>query len=150
EDRDVAFDGAAWVICATSGGFAQSLARRLAEAADRGARITMGPRARRYDGDLRPIDDDPLAGKVELLEASDPASADAAVSRAVEALGLPSFASDPDPIHATVHEDRAGEVRVVFVINPSDDDHLARVTLGVDAAFHDTMDGTVTRSERGV
>lgn len=150
EDRDVAFDGAAWIICATSGCFAERLAQRLAEAADRGARITMGPRPRSHDEDMRPIERDVLAGKIELLEATDPASADEAVSRAVEALGLARFASDPDPIHVTVHEDDAGEIRVVFVINPSDDHHLARVTLGVDARFHDPIDDSVTRAEDGL
>lgn len=150
EDRDVAFDGAKWVICATSGCFADSLARRLAEASERGARITMGPRPRRYDGAMRPVKDDLLAGKVELVEATDPASADAAVSRALDVLGLPRFASDPDPIRTTVHQDAAREVRVVFVLNPSDDDHLARITLGLDATFRDAMDDTVTRSQGGL
>jgi beta-galactosidase len=150
EDRDVAFDGADWVICATSGGFAESLARRLVDVAHRGARVTVGPRARRFDGDLRPLEDDLLAGKVELLEATDPATADAAVSRAVEALELPRFACDPDPVHATVHEDAAGELRVIFVINPSDEDYLARVAIGVEATFHDGIDGSITRSDGGV
>ncbi|MEQ9320797.1 MAG: beta-galactosidase, partial [Polyangiaceae bacterium] len=39
EDRDVAFAGARWVVCATGGGFSDVLAQRLADAATSGTRV---------------------------------------------------------------------------------------------------------------
>lgn len=150
EDRDIAFVGAQWVVCATSGGFADSLAEALGAALDRGARVTLGPHPRRFDGCMRPLTHDVLEGRINAVEATDPATADLLVARAMEELGLPSYASDPDPIQVTVHEDDAGEARVVFVINPSDDDLVARVTLGADASWRDPIDTLTTTSERGV
>ena len=153
EDRDIAFDGASWVVCTTSGGFADTLAGRLAEVAGRGARLTVGPHRRRFDGSMSPLEDPESAfggAAVDWVERDDPASADAEVSRAVEALGLPSFACDPDPVRATVHEDADGVARVVFVINPGETDVMARVSLGVEADFEDPIDPLRTRSDRGV
>jgi len=153
EDRDLSFDGADWLVCATSGGFADTLAQRLAEVAAQGARLTIGPHRRRFDGRMAPLDDPeaPFAGvDVEWLHRHDPASADAGVSRAVEALGLPSYACDPDPVHATVHEDTSGRPRVVFVINPSESDVMAQVSLGFEADLEDPIDAFRTRSDRGV
>ncbi len=150
EDRDIVLTGARWIVCATSGGFSDALAARLAEAAASGARVTMGPRPRRFGGSMQALGaEDPLAG-VEVLEASDPASADAAVSQALETLALPSYASDPDGIQVTVHHDEADELRVVFVINPTESDLVARVTLGLDAPWRDLLDGGTTRSTDGL
>ncbi|MCA9624461.1 MAG: beta-galactosidase, partial [Myxococcales bacterium] len=84
EDRDVAFAGARWVICATTGGFADALAERLAQAAAAGTRITLGPRPRKWDGQLQSLDGDRLAGvAVEEVASSGIAEADAAVGRAI-------------------------------------------------------------------
>lgn len=147
EDRSVSIAGAQWIICATSGGFSGALIEALREARGRGVRVTLGPRPLTRDGSLRPLEVDL---DVELVHGSDPAAADEAVARALEALELPRYPSDPDGIYATVHENDAGEARVVFVINPSDVDHVARVTIGVDAAWRDALDGDETRSEAGV
>jgi len=151
EDRDRSLAGAQWILCATSGGFSPQLAQRLREARQAGARITVGPRAVVRDGALRLLDE-PLLGhdEVELLDRSDPASADAAVSRAVETLGLPSYSCDAAGVYATVHEDAGGVVRVAFVINPTARDLVARVALGWDGEFRDLIDGGGTRSEDGV
>ena len=150
EDRDILVRGARWIVCATSGGFADSLALELATAAAAGTRVTLGPRPRRFDGAMRALGEvDPLAG-VEVLEKTDPASAAAAVSRAVEALGLPHYASDPDGIQVTVHHDEAGEMRVAFVINATAADVVARITLGADGSWRDLLDGGSTRSEDGL
>lgn len=153
EDRDIALENADWVICATSGGFAATLVSRLAAAARRGARLTIGPHRRRYDGRMTPIEnpDAPFAGlDIHWVERDDPALADAEVSRAVLAQGLVHFASDPDPIRATVHEDAEGRAQVVFVLNPSREDVMARVSLGFDASFEDPLEPMRTATDRGV
>ena len=92
----------------------------------------------------------PFEPRIETLTATDPATVDRAVAKAIEAFALPSVACDPDGIHATVHEDLEGQPRVVFVINATDRDAVARVTLGVDAAWEDAIDGGRAHSELGV
>jgi beta-galactosidase len=151
EDRGRAMQGAAWVICATSGGMSPGLAASLSEAGRQGVRVTVGPRRPTRDGGLR-LTEQTLLGDatVELVGQSDPASVDAVVSRAVEALGLTSYAAQPDAVHATVHQDDAGEIRVVFVINPTEEDRVARVTLGCDASWDDPFDGSRTSSQDGL
>jgi beta-galactosidase len=138
EDRDVSLEGAKWIICATSGGLNPELFRRFEEEAARGARVTLGPREPRFDGGYRalaePLDLARLGGSAPVLIEDDPAAADAAVARAIDDLALPTFACDPDNIFATVHEDASGRARVAFVINAGDDDVVARVHLGAEAA----------------
>jgi beta-galactosidase len=67
---------------------------------------------------------------VPALLADEPSAVDAAVARAIEALDLPTYACDPEGVFATLHEDDAGNPRVLFVLNPSGGDVLARVTIG--------------------
>ena len=151
EDRDVAFHGARWVVCASGGGFSDVLAQRLADAAAAGTRVSLGPRPRRWDGSLRPLAEDVLEGAgIELIEGSSAAVVGAAVSRAVEALSLPTYPCEPEGVHATVHTDDAGVTKVVFVINPTGDHVGARVALGVDAEWRDLLGEGGTTSSAGV
>jgi beta-galactosidase len=153
EDRDVSLEGAKWIVCATSGGLNPALFQRLAEEAGRGALITVGPRAPRFDGGYRalaePIDLARL-GATALIE-DDPAAADAAVSRAIDDLHLPTFACDPDGVFATVHEDANGRARVAFLLNPGAEDVIARVHLGdlQAARVVDVIDDSVFHLEKG-
>lgn len=151
EDPDFAHGGAAWVVCATAGGLSDVLAKRLADASASGIRISMGPQPRRWDGRLRPLAEDVLeAAEIELIEGSSAAVVGAAVSRAVEELGLSTHPCEPDGIYATLHEDEEGEVRVVFVINPTEQDVGARVALGVEARWRDLLGEGETTSAQGV
>jgi beta-galactosidase len=173
EDRDVSLEGARWIVCATSGGMNPELFRRLAQAAEGGAIVTVGPHAPAFDGAFRalaePLDLAALrapshSGAVPVtmgnpegvpqtppvLVGDDPASADAAVAHAVEALALPTYACDPDGIFATAHEDASGRVRVLFVLNPGEHDVLARVHAGADATRAvDLLDDTTFDVSRG-
>jgi beta-galactosidase len=140
EDREVSLEGAKWLICATSGGMNPELFRRLERASQKGTIVTLGPRAPMLDGALRPLQEplDPrrLLGTRELLPAviaDDPAAVDAAVARMIDALGLPTYACDPEGVFATVHEDDAGRPRVLFVLNPGQRDVLARVSFAPKA-----------------
>lgn len=151
EDRDVSIDTAKWVVCVTSGLMSPKLERRLGEARQGGIRVTVGPSdaATRIES---------LAGTTEAAKGSrlpavmddDPAEADAAVSKAIEELSLPTYACDPSSIHATVHEDADGLPRVLFVLNGSHEDVNARVTIGTrpESAI-DVFDGSHTRVEHG-
>ncbi|MFT3774469.1 MAG: beta-galactosidase [Minicystis sp.] len=157
EDRDVSLEGARWIICATSGGLNPELFRRLEQAAQGGALITLGPREPAFDGGFRalaePYDLARLRGRhdgVPLVLADDPAAADAAVAQAATALGLPANACDPDGIFATVHEDAAGNPRVLFILNPGEHDVLARVHAGASVTRAvDLFDDTVYEVHRG-
>jgi beta-galactosidase len=156
EDRDVSLDGARWIVCATSGGFNPELWQRLAEAAAGGALITLGPREPAFDGAFRalgaPFDLGALRGAhpdIPVVVADDPAVADAAVAHAVEALGLPAHACDPDGIFATLHQDAAGRPRVLFVLNPGEHDVLARVHAGEVTRAVDLFDDAVFDVQRG-
>ncbi|MFO0762074.1 MAG: beta-galactosidase [Byssovorax sp.] len=170
EDRDVSLEGARWIVCASAGGLNPGLFARLEREAQAGARVTLGPRAPAFDGAVRPLAEplDPArlrrpgdvpallrragdtVNTVDVLVADDPALADAAVSRAVLDLGLPTFACDPDGIFCTVHEDREGRPKVVFVINPGSHDLVAKVGIGVgDARAVDLLDETAVDVKRG-
>lgn len=156
EDRDVAFEDARWLICATSGALSPELFERLAEAAARGTRVTCGPRAPDYDGafralaspyDLRRLGEDPHLGPVM---DDVPSAAAAAVSHAIETLSLPTYACDPEGIFVTVHESEQGVPRVLFVMNPSDRDVLARISVGLERTrATDLIDEAVFEARSG-
>jgi beta-galactosidase len=134
---EVPLGDAQWVVCATSGGLPPALFDRLAAARAAGAAVTFGPRRPTLDGSLRPLpapfswDVFGPAGEVPLFIDEAPAAMDTAVARAVEELGLPTFACDPHALIATVHEDDSGAPRVLFVINPTGDDVVGRVSVPV-------------------
>jgi len=136
EDQDVSLEGAAWICCVTSGGLSRTLFGKLAEASVAGALVTLGPRAPDLGGARRalrePLDVDRLNTafpEVPVLCGNDPSRVEALVARVIDRLGLPVHALDPDGIFATVHEDRAGRARLLFLINPSSSDCAVRVTL---------------------
>ncbi|WP_437853637.1 beta-galactosidase [Sorangium sp. So ce363] len=155
EDRDISLVGARWVICATSGGLSPELFAWLEATSRQGTLITLGPREPTFDGAFRqlprPYDLKRLLAPGQNLPAllqDDPAAADAAVSRAIDALGLPAFACDPDSVFATLHEDASGTPRVLFLLNPGDADVVARVTVSAQRA-RDVLDDAHFEARRG-
>lgn len=124
--------GARWIVCASNGGLAPHLVARLANAARAGAIVTLGPRPPDRDAAMRPHAHD--LSPFELLPGTDPSSIDAAVAHAAVRLALPTLATDPDGLFATVHEDDAGRPRCLFVGNPGDRDLVARVSIRVASA----------------
>ncbi|NUQ78151.1 MAG: beta-galactosidase [Polyangiaceae bacterium] len=159
EDRDVSLAGAKWIVCASSGGMNPALWRRLQAAAEAGARVTIGPYEPVFDGSMRPLAEPydltklrPIGAEGEEAVASpgDPASADAAVARAIEILKLPAFACDPEGVFATVHEDASGQARVLFLLNPGSAEVVARVSLGEGVgAATDVLDDMRFEAIRG-
>lgn len=170
EDRDVSLDGAAWIVCATSGGLSPKLVDALAAAARRGALVTVGPVEPVLDGTYRELDaplslerlrepNDPerppspelvaARAAVPLVCPADPLALDAAVADAARLLGLPSTPADPDTVLVTVHEDREGRPRVVFLINPGEHDVVARASIPGVAPFGRVTD-LLTKAELGL
>ncbi|MEZ4293858.1 MAG: hypothetical protein R3B70_02695 [Polyangiaceae bacterium] len=127
---------ASWLICATSGSLSPALFDRLAAAQSRGAAVSFGPQKPTFDAGFRPLTA-PFAWEalrespqeVPLFVDPTPAAVDNAVSRAIESLGLPTFACDPHGLLATVHEDSEGTPRVLFLVNPTDADVVCQVSI---------------------
>jgi len=151
EDRDVSIDGAKWLVCATSGIMSPKLARRLQEARDAGTRVTLGPSAAaEHVASLASATAAAPGSRLPAALEDFPAEADAAVSKAIEELALPTYACDPSSIHAAVHEDIEGTPRVLFVLNGGDEDVNARVTIDPRAgAAIDLFDDSEVRVEHG-
>jgi beta-galactosidase len=157
EDREISMEGARWILCATAGGLHPGLFHLLENAAQAGARVTIGPREPAFDGALRPLKEplDPsrLRGTgppAPIILADDPAAVADAVSRAVVDLALPAYPCDPDGVFATVHEDEAGRPRVLFLINPGDADVIARTAVGAATTRAvDVLDDTTYEARRG-
>ena len=147
-------EDAKWVICATVGGVKPELVMRLREAAKNGVRVTIGPRVPERDGSMRllTVPHDVTGLQVEPLD--DGARAGELVAKAIEELGLPAFPVDPEDVKMTVHEDAAGTPRVVFVMNPTPGDLVARVSVRharslVDLLSPERPDARVARGIAG-
>ena len=156
EDTDVALEGARWVICATTGGMKPALFERLVAIAKTGALVTIGPRVPTRNGAMQPLAE-PFDVSALAVVASDPlarfsapAEVDRTVARAIETLGLPTHACDPDDVFLTIHEDATGAPRVAFVINGSDVDVVARVTVHGAREAEDLLDGARVAVTAGV
>jgi beta-galactosidase len=123
-------EGAAWIVCTTTGGLKRDVLDTLRDAQARGAAVTIGPSVPRRDGSMRLLDRPHDVRGLEVEPLDDPARADALVARFVEALDLPTFPCDPPAVYVTVHEDEKGVPRVAFVMNPEPEEVLATVGLG--------------------
>jgi beta-galactosidase len=134
--------GAKWIVCASGGGLKPHLVDSLHAARAAGAVVTMGPRVPELDGSMRPLRRPVDVNGFEIEALDDLARADALVARRIDELGLPTWPVDPPDVHVAVHEDASGAPRVVFVMNPTGAEIVARVSLaGVDALVDLLGDG---------
>ncbi|MBW2532276.1 MAG: beta-galactosidase [Deltaproteobacteria bacterium] len=132
-DGEAALGDAAWILCTTSGAVEPELRAALRNAADRGARITVGPHPPAYDGSFRPASPDDrrrLEGRYDLLSESAEHSVERYVARMVDALELECHRCEPSSVQVTVHYDDAGAARVLFLVNAGEAVSAARVQLG--------------------
>jgi beta-galactosidase len=145
-------DDAQWIVCAAVGGIKPELVNRLRAAAASGVRVTMGPRVPERDGGMRPLPTPFDVTGIELEPLEEHATANAIVAKRIEELALPTFPVDPPDVHVAVHEDDAGVPRVVFVMNPSPHDHVARVSVRGARTLNDllTPERTDARVVRGI
>ena len=122
-------EGAGWVICATGAGLKAHVVDSLHVVREAGAVVTMGPRVPTLDGSMRPLRRPMNVEGFEIEPLEDIARADALVARRIDELGLPTWPVDPPDVHVTVHEDAEGLPRVVFVMNPTAAEVVARISL---------------------
>lgn len=123
-------EGASWVVCATVAGLKREVLDTLRDAHAKGTVVTIGPGVPDRDGSMRVLDHPHDVRGLELEKLEDPARADLLVSRYVEELGLPTYPVDPPDVFVAVHEDGAGQARVVFVLNPEPEPVLATIGIG--------------------
>ena len=129
ETLDASTHDASWIVCGTAGGLKPEVIKQLRERAEAGCPVTLGPVAPTRDGTWRPLARRVELGSLELETLEDSARADALVARRIEELSLPTFPIAPLDLHISVHEDPAGEVRLVFVMNPTAAPAVARVSV---------------------
>jgi beta-galactosidase len=146
ESLDASVAGARWVVCATAGGIKPAFLDQLRRRAQLGVKVTIGPRVPARDGSMRllerPLDVSDF--EVEPLEAIDRAGA--LVARRIEELGITTYAIDRDDAYVTVHEDGSGAPRVVFVMNPTSETVLARVSVAGASRLVDAIATAPTAS----
>src|SRR5580658_6404434 len=139
--------GARWIVCASAGGLKPHFVDSLRAARESGILVTIGPRVPELDGGMQPLrlPVDVTGFDVEPLE--DLARADALVARRIDELALPTWPVDPIDVHVSVHEDAAGVAKVVFLMNPTTSDIVARASLAGVGALSDAMgEGRIARS----
>jgi beta-galactosidase len=139
--------GAQWIVCASAGGLKPHLVDSLHAAREAGVIVTLGPRIPELDGAMRPLRRPVDVTGLEMEPLDDLARADALVARRIDELALPTWPVDPADAHVTVHEDDAGVPRVVFVMNPTPHDLIARLSLAGIGALSDALaDARVARA----
>lgn len=139
--------GAHWIVCASAGGLKPHFVDSLRAARESGILVTIGPRVPELDGGMQPLrfPVDVTGFEVEPLE--DMARADALVARRIDELALPTWPVDPIDVHVTVHEDALGVAKVVFLMNPTAADIVARASLAGVGALSDAMgEGRIARA----
>jgi beta-galactosidase len=139
--------GARWIVCTSGGGLKPHLIESLHTAREAGAVVTMGPRVPELDGAMRPLKRPVDVRGFEIEPLDDLAQADALVARRIDELALPTWPVEPGDAHVAMHEDERGTPRVVFVMNPTANDIVARIAMAGVEALVDTMgDARVARA----
>jgi beta-galactosidase len=137
--------GAKWIVCASTGPLKADFVDSLHTARTAGILVTMGPSALQHDGIGRAAERSTEHFEFEPLE--DLAQADTLVARRIDELDLPTWPVDPPDAYVAVHEDQQGAPRVVFVMNPTPSDLVARASLaGIETLVDAVDEGRVARS----
>jgi beta-galactosidase len=147
ETLEWSVDGASWVVAATAGGVKREFFASLRALRKDGIVVTIGPTVPDRDGSMRRMDTPHDARGLEVEPLDDVARADALVARRIEELSLPTYPVDPPDAYASVHEDASGAPRVVFLMNPTAADVLAKVSVPGAGKLVDLLKGdTVVRA----
>jgi beta-galactosidase len=133
--------GATWVVCATVGGIKPELVAQLRGVARSGVRVTIGPSVPERDGSMRRLENPLDVTGLELEPLAELARADALVAEAIDKLDLPTYPIGGEGLFVTVHDDREGRPRVVFVLNPTAQDVTTELSIAGATALEDRMRG---------
>jgi beta-galactosidase len=141
ETVDHSTAGAQWIVCVSAGGLKPHLVDSLHAARAAGVKVTLGPRVPELDGAMRPLRRPVDVSGIEIEPLDDLAGADALVAKRIDELHLPTWPVDPVDTFVTVHEDGTGAPRILFVMNPTANDAIARFSLPGVGALVDALDG---------
>jgi beta-galactosidase len=113
-----------WTIVVCPGALDTALTTTLGERMMRSTPLSVGPRPPERDGSMRPsrarlpnIESSPVPAMLPL----DPAALRAAVGTALGRLEVATLQAEPRSVHTTMHHDKDGHARVLFVINASEE-----------------------------
>jgi beta-galactosidase len=148
------FRNARWTIVACAGALEEELVRRIGRARGRGAAVTLGPHAPVYAANFQPLPTALLqelgdAGPVPALLPFDAGAIARAVAQAEAALGLEKLVVEPDELRVTLHCDKRGTPRVLFVINAGEKPVVGKVTAVGAHQAEDLLDGSIFRASVG-
>jgi beta-galactosidase len=121
--------GAAWVICGLAGGVKPAFMDQLRAIAQQGTLVTIGPAVPERDGHMQLLKHPHRTEGLELEPLFDLTQVDRLVGRRIEELDLPAYAADSESVHVAVHENADGQVRVVFVMNPTSETRTVSLAL---------------------
>lgn len=142
--------GARWIVCASAGALKPHFIDNLQTARRSGIVVTMGPHTPEFAGAVGALDRLVDIRGLEIEPLDDLARADALVARRIDELQLPTWPVDPTSAHVAVHEDEFEKPRVVFVMNPTASDVIARVSIpGVEALIDATGEDRIARAGGG-
>jgi beta-galactosidase len=133
---------AQWVICGLAGGIKPAFLEQLTRIRESGTLVTVGPSLPERNGQMRPLAQKAMLPECEVLPLVDLGDVDKLVAKRIEALSLPTYAAKPDDVHVTVHEDSAGEARVVFVMNPTAKEQSVTLAVPKVEVLVDMQDAT--------
>lgn len=141
-----------WTVVASAGGLEQEIRETLSRAARDGRAISIGPHPVERDAIFQPLPEPFLlsrTGPVPSHLSLDETALREAVRTAKSALELPSIGCSAEGISVTVHQDRTGQPRVAFVINPTTRALRAELSLEGVGRMVDALDGSEFRAKQG-
>jgi beta-galactosidase len=149
-DAEVVLAGAHWILVPTSCGIDLPLLDALTEACANDARVTFAPSPPRRDGAFRPLSSKRELPRGDVLVGDEAIDVGAIRHHLREGrVNVPRVAVDA-PCSATLHRDREGAPRVVFLINPT----RTRQRIAADVAgvkrVRDLLDGSTHELSAGV
>ncbi len=138
---------ASWTVIACAGGLERKIMKAAAAGLKAGRAVSIGPHLPQRDETLTPREPPgalrhAFLGRLPTFLDGSATTLSSAVDRAVEVLGLPSIALEPSELSATVHHDRDGAPRALFVINPTGCDAQATVSACGTNEAEDALDGS--------
>jgi beta-galactosidase len=142
--------GAKWIVCASAGALKPHFIDSLQTARRSGMVVTMGPDAPEFGADVASLGRAVDVRDLEIEPLDDLARAHTLVARRINELQLPTWPVYPSSAHVAVHEDAFEKPRVVFVMNPTASDVVARVSMsGVEALIDATGEERIARAGGG-
>jgi hypothetical protein len=149
-DAEVALGGAHWILLPTSCGVDPALLDAVTAATAKGARVTFAPSPPRRDGAFRPLSSKRELPRADVLVGDEAVDVGAIRHHLREGRGDVPRVSVEAPCSATLHRDREGAPRVVFLINPTRTrQRIAAEVAGVKRV-RDLLDGSTHELSAGV